>query len=90
MVIAVACHLLITSLIFFLVGNIPYGTTEDQLHQIFTEAGRVKNIRMVVDHETGKPKVRKLLLPWNTKTERDVREYFRDMPLWSLRMQQRH
>ncbi len=54
----IACRLLVSSLIFFSVGNIPYGTTEDQLHQIFTEAGRVKNIRMVVDHETGKPKVR--------------------------------
>ncbi|KAG5181230.1 hypothetical protein JKP88DRAFT_321470, partial [Tribonema minus] len=38
------------------VGNIPYGTTEEQLHAIFSEAGRVVNIRSVVDHETGKPK----------------------------------
>jgi cleavage stimulation factor subunit 2 len=38
------------------VGNIPYGTTEEQLHQIFSEAGRIVNIRTVVDHETGKTK----------------------------------
>ncbi len=88
--IAVACHLLIASLIFFSVGNIPYGTTEDQLHRIFTEAGRVKNIRMVVDHETGKPKVRKLLIPRYPRGDNDVREFLRDMPLWNLRMQQRH
>ncbi len=88
--IAVACHLLITSLIFFSVGNIPYGTTEDQLHQIFTEAGRVKNIRMVVDHETGKPKVKKSLLPRYPRGDYDVREFLRDMHLWNLRMQQRH
>jgi cleavage stimulation factor subunit 2 len=38
------------------VGNIPYGTTEEQLHMVFSEAGRVTNIRSVIDHETGKPK----------------------------------
>ena len=38
------------------VGNIPYGTTEEQLHSIFSEAGRVTNIRFVVDHETGRAK----------------------------------
>ncbi|CAN0102155.1 unnamed protein product, partial [Phaeothamnion confervicola] len=38
------------------VGNIPYGTTEEQLHQIFSTVGPVVNIRVVQDSETGKPK----------------------------------
>eukprot|EP00903_Cladosiphon_okamuranus_P015694 g14489.t2 len=38
------------------VGNIPFGTTEEQLHQIFSEAGGVVSIRLVLDFETGRPK----------------------------------
>jgi len=38
------------------VGNIPYGTTEDQLRDVFSQAGRVVNFRILYDKETGKPK----------------------------------
>ncbi|CAM9100290.1 unnamed protein product [Ectocarpus fasciculatus] len=38
------------------VGNIPFGTTEEQLHEIFSEAGGIVSIRLVLDFETGKPK----------------------------------
>jgi cleavage stimulation factor subunit 2 len=36
------------------VGNLNFNTTEEQLHQIFSEVGRVVNVRMVLDPETGK------------------------------------
>ena len=36
------------------VGNLNFNTTEEQLHQIFSEVGRVINVRMVLDPETGK------------------------------------
>ncbi|KAK4136448.1 hypothetical protein BT67DRAFT_397578 [Trichocladium antarcticum] len=38
------------------VGNIPYGLTEEQISEIFSGAGRVKNFRLVYDRETGRPK----------------------------------
>jgi hypothetical protein len=38
------------------VGNLAFNTTEDQLHQAFSEIGRVINVRLVTDMETGKPK----------------------------------
>jgi len=38
------------------VGNIAHGTTDDQLKEIFSEAGRVINIRQVTDRETGTPR----------------------------------
>jgi cleavage stimulation factor subunit 2 len=36
------------------VGNLAFNTTEEQLHQVFSEIGRVLNVRMVTDQETGK------------------------------------
>jgi len=36
------------------VGNLAFGTTEEQLHQAFSEIGRVLNVRLVTDAETGK------------------------------------
>ena len=36
------------------VGNLAFNTTEEQLHTIFSEIGRVINVRMVIDQETGK------------------------------------
>ena len=36
------------------VGNLAFNTTEEQLHTIFSEIGRVINVRMVTDQETGK------------------------------------
>ncbi len=38
------------------VGNLAFTTTEEQLHQIFSEIGRVIKVRMVSDLETGKPR----------------------------------
>jgi cleavage stimulation factor subunit 2 len=38
------------------VGNLAFNTTEEQLHQVFSEIGRVVKVRMVTDAETGKPR----------------------------------
>merc|ERR1712137_1078134 len=38
------------------VGNIPYGVTEEQLKDIFGEAGSVVSFRIVHDRETGRSK----------------------------------
>lgn len=38
------------------VGNIPYEATEEQLKEIFCQAGPVVSFRLVYDRETGKPK----------------------------------
>ena len=35
------------------VGNLAFGTTEDQLYQAFSDLGRIIKVRMVTD-ETGK------------------------------------
>ena len=37
------------------VGNIAFGTTDEDIRRIFSEVGRVKNVRMAVNSETGKP-----------------------------------
>ena len=38
------------------VGNIPHGTTEDQMKAIFSTIGPVISFRIVFDRETGNPK----------------------------------
>jgi RNA recognition motif-containing protein len=38
------------------VGNLAFNTTEEQLHQAFSEIGKVINVRLVSDVETGKPR----------------------------------
>uniref|UniRef100_A0A0B7B8Q6 RRM domain-containing protein n=1 Tax=Arion vulgaris TaxID=1028688 RepID=A0A0B7B8Q6_9EUPU len=38
------------------VGNIPYDATEEQLRDVFIQAGPVVSFRLVYDRETGKPK----------------------------------
>jgi RNA recognition motif-containing protein len=38
------------------VGNIPFGTTEEQLTDVFKEVGPVRLFRLMFDKETGKPK----------------------------------
>jgi len=38
------------------VGNLAFNTTEEQLHQTFSEIGRVIKVRLVTDAETGKPR----------------------------------
>jgi cleavage stimulation factor subunit 2 len=38
------------------VGNLAFNTTEEQLHQAFSEIGKVIKVRLVTDVETGKPR----------------------------------
>lgn len=38
------------------VGNLDFNTTEEQLHQVFSEVGRLVRVRMVTDQDTGKPR----------------------------------
>lgn len=38
------------------VGNLDFNTTEEQLHQIFSDIGRLVRVRMVTDQDTGKPR----------------------------------
>eukprot|EP00537_Pseudo-nitzschia_pungens_P006556 CAMPEP_0172363292 /NCGR_PEP_ID=MMETSP1060-20121228/6693_1 /TAXON_ID=37318 /ORGANISM="Pseudo-nitzschia pungens, Strain cf. cingulata" /LENGTH=352 /DNA_ID=CAMNT_0013086011 /DNA_START=143 /DNA_END=1201 /DNA_ORIENTATION=+ len=38
------------------VGNLAFNTTEEQLHQTFSDIGRVIKVRLVTDVETGKPR----------------------------------
>ena len=36
------------------VGNLPYSTTEDQLTELFSRAGKVDNVRVMRDMATGR------------------------------------
>lgn len=39
------------------VGNLPYATTEEELHQLFTQAaGSVKSVRIITDFDTQRSK----------------------------------
>ena len=38
------------------VGNLPYDTTEDQLHAMFAAHGQVTSAKLISDRETGQPK----------------------------------
>ncbi|KAH8082106.1 hypothetical protein JL720_8632 [Aureococcus anophagefferens] len=38
------------------VGNIAFGTTDEDIRRIFSEVGRVLGVRMAVNAETGKPR----------------------------------
>jgi len=38
------------------VGNLSYNTTEDDLRDLFTQAGDVKSISLIKDRETGRSK----------------------------------
>lgn len=38
------------------VGNLAFNTTEEQLRDIFSYVGPIKNIRILQDKETGRPK----------------------------------
>jgi RNA recognition motif-containing protein len=38
------------------VGNLPYSATEDQLRQLFAEAGTVASVALIMDRETGRSK----------------------------------
>ena len=39
-----------------IVGNIAFGTTDEDIRRIFSEVGRVLGVRMAVNAETGKPR----------------------------------
>ncbi len=38
------------------VGSLPYKTTEEDLHQIFSQFGAIKSVKIVTDHVTGQSK----------------------------------
>lgn len=38
------------------VGNLPYSTTEDELRELFTQAGTVASVSIIMDRMTGSPK----------------------------------
>jgi RNA recognition motif-containing protein len=38
------------------VGSLPYKTTEDQLHQLFSQYGTVVSVKIVTDRVTGQSK----------------------------------
>lgn len=38
------------------VGNLPYSITEDDLAGVFSEAGNVTSVRVIVDRDTGRSK----------------------------------
>ncbi|VDP25604.1 unnamed protein product [Heligmosomoides polygyrus] len=40
----------------FYVGNLPYQCTEEEVGNLFSRAGQVTNVRIVMDRETGHPK----------------------------------
>lgn len=42
--------------IFYLVGNIPYGATEEDLRMFFEKVGPVVNFRLIRDKESNKPR----------------------------------
>src|SRR5687767_5695600 len=38
------------------VGNMSYATTEAQIRELFTQAGEVTSVSMIMDRDTGRPK----------------------------------
>lgn len=38
------------------VGNLSYSTTEDQVLQLFSQAGEVVSVNLITDRDTGRPK----------------------------------
>ena len=38
------------------VGGLSYGTTEDALHELFSQAGQVESVKVIMDRETGRSK----------------------------------
>lgn len=38
------------------VGNLAYSTTEDQVLQLFSQAGAVVSVNLITDRDTGRPK----------------------------------
>jgi RNA recognition motif-containing protein len=46
----------LSTFITFLVGNISYDVTEEQIKQVFAKAGQIVHFRLVHDRDTGRPK----------------------------------
>jgi cold-inducible RNA-binding protein len=38
------------------VGNMAYSTTEEQIRELFSQAGEVQEVSLITDRETGRPK----------------------------------
>jgi RNA recognition motif-containing protein len=38
------------------VGNLPYDATEEELKQLFAQAGNVRSVALITDRATGQPK----------------------------------
>jgi RNA recognition motif-containing protein len=38
------------------IGNLAYGITEDQLHQVFSQYGDVTSVKLIIDRDTGRSK----------------------------------
>ncbi|MBI3733525.1 MAG: RNA-binding protein [Chloroflexi bacterium] len=38
------------------VGNLPYGISEDDLRELFGQAGQIKEVALIMDRETGRSK----------------------------------
>ena len=38
------------------VGNLSYNVAEDELRQLFSQAGDIKQVTMITDRDTGRPK----------------------------------
>ncbi len=38
------------------VGNLPYETSQEQIRELFAQAGEVTEVTLITDRETGRPK----------------------------------
>ncbi len=38
------------------VGNLPYETSQEQIRELFAQAGEVAEVNLITDRETGRPK----------------------------------
>src|SRR5689334_6926205 len=38
------------------VGNLPYETSQEQIRELFAQAGEVTEVNLITDRETGRPK----------------------------------
>jgi cold-inducible RNA-binding protein len=38
------------------VGNLPYSISENDLHELFSEAGPVESVKLIIDRDTGRSK----------------------------------